>query len=55
MKKYWYWLVLAVLFLVVMAVMTTLVSRLNRELTKAKLKLERQHNLILNSVADSSE
>jgi len=51
-KKYWYWLVLALLFVLVMAVMTTWVSRLNRELTKAKLQLERQHDLILNSVAD---
>ncbi len=51
-KKYWYWLVLAVVFLLLMAALTTWAFRLNRELTKAKLRLERQHNLILNSVAD---
>ena len=52
MKKYWYWLVLAWMFLLLMVVLTTWVFKLNRELTKAKLQLERRHNLILNSVAD---
>ena len=51
-KKYWYWLVLGLLFVVLMLTMTTWVSRLNRELTKAKQHLERQYELILNSVAD---
>ena len=52
MKKYWYWLVLAWVFLLLMVVLTTWVIRLNRALTKAKQQLERRHNLILNSVAD---
>jgi len=52
MKKYWYWLLVALIFLVFMLLMTTWVSRLNRELKKAKLHLERQYELILNSVAD---
>ncbi|MCW8904984.1 PhnD/SsuA/transferrin family substrate-binding protein [Sedimenticola sp.] len=51
-KKYWYWLLVALVFLVFMLLMTTWVSRLNRELKKAKLHLERQYELILNSVAD---
>lgn len=51
-KKYWYWLLVAMVFLVFMLLMTTWVSRLNRELKKAKLHLERQYELILNSVAD---
>ncbi len=52
MKKYWYWLLVALVFLLFMLLMTTWVSRLNRELKKAKLHLERQYELILNSVAD---
>ncbi|WP_428609902.1 PhnD/SsuA/transferrin family substrate-binding protein [Sedimenticola sp.] len=51
-KKYWYWLLIALFFLVFMLLMTTWVSRLNRELKKAKQYLERQYELILNSVAD---
>lgn len=51
-KKYWYWLLVVLVFLVFMLLMTTWVSRLNRELKKAKLHLERQYELILNSVAD---
>ncbi|WP_234422190.1 PhnD/SsuA/transferrin family substrate-binding protein [Sedimenticola thiotaurini] len=52
MKKYWYWILVALVFLVFMLLMTTWVARLNRELKKAKLHLERQYELILNSVAD---
>ena len=51
-KKYWYWLLVSLLFVIFMLLMTTWVSRLNRELKKAKLHLERQYELILNSVAD---
>lgn len=51
-KKYWYWMVLSLVFLLFMLTMTTWVSRLNRELKKAKLHLERQYELILNSVGD---
>ncbi|MCB1759654.1 MAG: PhnD/SsuA/transferrin family substrate-binding protein [Gammaproteobacteria bacterium] len=50
--KYWYWLLLTVGFLLIMFVMTTWVARLNRELTRSKLHLKQQHDLILNSVAD---
>ncbi len=51
-KKYWYWPLLALAFLVTMFIMTTWVARLNRELKRSKLHLEQQHDLILNSVAD---
>ncbi len=51
-KKYWYWLVASLVFLVFMAFMTTWIARLNRELKKAKQYLERQYELILNSVGD---
>jgi two-component system sensor histidine kinase TtrS len=51
-KRYRFWLLLALVFLLSMAFMTTWVVRLNRELKKSKLYLERQHELILNSVAD---
>lgn len=50
--KYWYWLLSALLFLLLMAVMTTWVARLNRELKRSKQHLEQQHELILNSVSD---
>ncbi len=51
-RKYWYWLLTALSFLVVMVVMTTWVARLNRELKRSKQHLEQQHELILNSVSD---
>jgi PAS domain S-box-containing protein len=51
-QKYWYWLLAGVAFLFFMLFMTTWIARLNRELKKAKLNLERQYELILNSVAD---
>jgi len=51
-KKYRYGVVLTVLFLFFMTITTTWILRLNRELRKAKLCLERQHSLILNSVTD---
>lgn len=50
--KYWYWLLLALGFLLIMFAMTTWVARLNRELTRSRLHLKQQHDLILNSVAD---
>lgn len=52
MKRYWKWLLVALLFLLVMAVMSTWVSRLNRQLKKSKLYLEHQHDLVLDSVCD---
>lgn len=51
-KRYWKWLLVALLFLLVMAVMSTWVSRLNRQLKKSKLYLEHQHDLVLDSVCD---
>ena len=51
-KKYRYWILFSVLFAIVLLVLTVLVIRLNRELTSSKQRLERQHSLILDSVAD---
>ena len=51
-QKYWYWMVSGLGFLLLMIFMTTWVVRLNRALARSKLHLERQHELILNSVAD---
>jgi len=51
-KQYWYWLLMSLLALFFMVGMTAWVLRLNRELEKAKLKLEKQRELVLNSVAD---
>lgn len=51
-NRYWYWLVASLIFLFFMAFMTTWIARLNRELKKAKQYLERQYELILNSVGD---
>ncbi len=51
-RKYWYWLLTALAFLIAMAVMTTWVARLNRALERSRRLLERQHNLILDSVGD---
>ncbi len=52
MRKYWYWLLVGLVFLVSLAVMTTWIARLNCQLKRSKLTLEQQHELILNSVAD---
>lgn len=51
-RKYWYWFVTGLVFVLSMAFMTTWVGRLNRELKRAQLHLEQRHELILNSVAD---
>ena len=50
--KYWPWLLVGLGALLVLAMLTTWVFRLNRELERAKLTLETQHDLILDSVAD---
>ncbi len=52
LKKYWYIIVSTIIFFFLLAVITTLVIRLNRELKKSNQRLERQHSLILDSVAD---
>jgi two-component system sensor histidine kinase TtrS len=50
--RYWGWLLSGLLLLLFMGGMTTWVWRLNRALAGAKQQLERQHALILDSVAD---
>lgn len=51
-RRYWKWLLFALGFLLMMAVMSTWVSRLNRQLKKSKQRLEHQHDLVLDSVCD---
>ncbi|MCU7809697.1 MAG: PhnD/SsuA/transferrin family substrate-binding protein [Candidatus Thiodiazotropha sp. (ex Notomyrtea botanica)] len=50
--RYRYWLLGGLLVLLFMLFMTFWVMRLNQELHKAKNRLEQQHELILDSVAD---
>jgi len=50
--RYWYWLLLGLSVFLILAFLTTWVSKLNRELTKSKIHLQRRHELILNSVSD---
>ncbi|MCP4076692.1 MAG: PhnD/SsuA/transferrin family substrate-binding protein [Gammaproteobacteria bacterium] len=52
LKRYWYVILSTLIFFILLAVITTLVIRLNRELKTSKQRLERQHSLILDSVAD---
>lgn len=52
LKKYRYWILFDLIFIIILAAMTMLVIRLNRELKISKLRLEQQHSLILDSVAD---
>lgn len=52
LRKYWYWMVMALAFLLSLSVLTTWIARLNRQLKRSKMTLEQQHELILNSVAD---
>lgn len=51
-QQYWHWLLLSAAFLLFMVFMTLWVMRLNAELKRANIRLERQYELILNSVAD---
>ncbi|MES9850945.1 MAG: PhnD/SsuA/transferrin family substrate-binding protein [Candidatus Thiodiazotropha sp. L084R] len=51
-SRYRYWLMGGLLMLLFMVLMTLWVMRLNNELQKAKDRLELQHELILDSVAD---
>jgi two-component system sensor histidine kinase TtrS len=50
--RYWGGFLLGALALLVMALLTLWVTRLNQGLARAKARLEQQHELILNSVAD---
>lgn len=51
-NKYWYWLLGVLASLLSLALLTTWAYWLNRVLRKSKSRLEQQHKLILNSVAD---
>jgi len=50
--KYWYWLLGVLITLLILALLTAWVYWLNRLLKKSKSRLEQQHKLILDSVAD---
>jgi two-component system sensor histidine kinase TtrS len=50
--RYWHWMLAFALAAGSLGVMAVWVVRLNRELAKTKRRLERQHDLILDSVAD---
>ncbi|MEW7988828.1 MAG: PhnD/SsuA/transferrin family substrate-binding protein [Candidatus Thiodiazotropha sp.] len=50
--RYWYWFLGGLMMLLFMIVMTLWVMRLNQAIKKAKERLEMQHELILDSVAD---
>jgi len=52
LQRYWIWLLSSLLLLLFMGGATTWIWRLNRELSLAKQRLEQQHTLILDSVAD---
>ena len=51
-KQYWQGIVMVFLFILLLSIMSTWVSRLNAQLKKSKQSLEYQHQLILNSVCD---
>jgi two-component system sensor histidine kinase TtrS len=51
-NRYWYWLVFGATVLLFLGIATLWETRLNKRLKMAKLRLELQHELILNSVAD---
>lgn len=52
LKRYWPWLLLGLFSLLVMGVLTARVMQLNQWLARAKRRLERENQLILDSVAD---
>lgn len=52
LKRYWAWLLGGLIILLVMGVLTARVTQLNKRLQRAKRRLEREHQLILDSVAD---
>jgi len=52
LQRYWKWLLLSLCVLLLMGIMTLWVTQLNKRLHRAKLRLEREHQLILDSVAD---
>ncbi|GAB4347080.1 MAG: hypothetical protein Kow006_06410 [Gammaproteobacteria bacterium] len=52
LRKYWYWVLPGLGGILVLIVLTTWVLRLNRELERAKLGLERRYESILRSVGE---
>jgi len=52
LEKYRYWILFSMVFMVVLLVLTMLVIRLNKALKISNQRLEQQHSLILDSVAD---
>jgi len=52
LKKYQYWILFSMVVMAILLAMTMLVIRLNKELKISKQRLEQQHSLILDSVAD---
>ncbi len=52
LQRYWKWLLSGLFVLVLMGIMTLWFTRLNKRLQRAQLRLEREHQLILDSVAD---
>jgi PAS domain S-box-containing protein len=52
LARYWHWVVTGLATLLVMGVLTTRVTQLNKRIKAAKQRLEREHQLILDSVAD---
>jgi two-component system sensor histidine kinase TtrS len=52
LQRYWYWVLSGLLALIAMIAITSAVMRRNKRLERAKFRLERQYELILNSVAD---
>jgi two-component system sensor histidine kinase TtrS len=52
LKRYWTWLLGGLIVLLVMGILTARVTQLNKRLQRAKRRLEREHQLILDSVAD---
>ncbi len=51
-KRYWKFVTIILVFLLMMTIMSTWIVRLNSQLKKSKRSLEYQHDLILNSVCD---
>jgi PAS domain S-box-containing protein len=52
LQRYWAWVLLGLAIVLVMGVLTARVTQLNKRLHGAKQRLEREHQLILDSVAD---
>jgi two-component system sensor histidine kinase TtrS len=51
-KRYWYWVIASIVALLALLGLTSIMVRHNRELKYAQRRMERQHQLINESVAD---